>query len=494
MKKEHLTKLKSRRWRLRHLYRITDKSGKEIPFVLTAEQEYFDNEQHTRNVILKARQLGFTTLVCIKMLDLAIFEHKKCALIAHTLDDAKRLFREKVEFAYDRLPEQIRLANPVKLKNTGEIVFEKGGSVTVDTSFRGGTLQYLHVSEMGKISKKYPEKAKEIVTGALPAVGIKGTATFESTAEGREGYFFDICQQAEKDKLAGKELTALSYKFFFFPWYQNKEYVLDAPVTIPERLDKYFNELEEELGITITPAQRNWYTETERTQGAEMKREYPSTSKEAFEQSIEGAYYAEQFTTIRKERRLVSRIPDNPHLPVNTYWDLGVSDSTSIWFVRRISDKEYHVIDYYENSGEGIEHYMKVLRDKGYTYGEHYAPHDVETRSLSNRGAKNLKQVAKEGFDGLSIDFKTVDRSFLMPGIEFVRKTLALCYFDEQKCERGINCLEAYHKTWNDKTGAFSDRPAHDWSSHGADAFRYFAVSLNLIKPVKNIRKMRLFS
>lgn len=362
-----IDKLRNRRWRVRHLYRIADKNGKDIPFRLTKEQELFDEAQHNRNVILKARQLGFTTLVCIKMLDLAIFEHKKCALIAHTLDDAKRLFREKIEFAYDRLPAQIRKANPVKLKNTGEIVFNKGGSVTVDTSFRGGTLQYLHVSEMGKISKKFPEKAKEIVTGALPAVAIDGVATFESTAEGREGYFYDYCQKAEKLHLAGKQLSQLDYKFFFFPWYEKPEYSIESNEIIPDRLKKYFDE----LNIPLTEGQKAWYYLTEQTLGEDMKREYPSTPKEAFEQSIAGAYYATQFSKIYAERRIVDVIPDNPHATVNTYWDLGVSDSTAIWFIRKISDHEYHVIDYYENSGEGIEHYMKVLKDKGYNYGEH---------------------------------------------------------------------------------------------------------------------------
>lgn len=132
--------LKNRLWRLNHLYKIKDKNGKCVTFKMTPEQlEYFDG-MHDRNVILKARQLGFTTEVCIIQLDLAIFHKKECALIAHSLPDAERLFRNKTQFAYQRMPDDIKLANPLVKETTSEYVFAKGGSVTVSTSFRGGTL------------------------------------------------------------------------------------------------------------------------------------------------------------------------------------------------------------------------------------------------------------------------------------------------------------------------------------------------------------------
>lgn len=164
--------LKNRFWRLNHLYKIKDKNGKCVTFKMTPEQlEYFDG-MHDRNVILKARQLGFTTEVCIIQLDLAIFHRKECALIAHTRPDAERLFRNKTQFAYQRMTDDIKKANPLVKETTSEYVFKNGGSVTVSTSFRGGTLYSLHVSEFGKICAKYPDKAKEIVTGAFEAVPL----------------------------------------------------------------------------------------------------------------------------------------------------------------------------------------------------------------------------------------------------------------------------------------------------------------------------------
>lgn len=203
MKPEHLKLLRDKYWRLNNLYFITDKQGKKIRFRMTDEQiEYFQG-MHTRNIILKARQLGFTTECCIIQLDAALFESAKCALIAHTLNDAKRLFREKVKYAYDNLPAEIRAANPARNDAAGELVFSKGGSLYVSTSFRGGTLRYLHVSEFGKICAKFPHKAREIVTGAFEAVATDCFVTIESTAEGRAGYFFDYSQSAEKQQLSG---------------------------------------------------------------------------------------------------------------------------------------------------------------------------------------------------------------------------------------------------------------------------------------------------
>lgn len=489
MKPEHMALLRDKRWRLNNLYFITDKAGKKVRFRMTDEQiEYFEG-MHTRNIILKARQLGFTTECCIIQLDAALFESAKCALIAHTLNDAKRLFREKVKYAYDNLPAEIRAANPASNDAAGELVFSKGGSLYVSTSFRGGTLRYLHVSEFGKICAKFPHKAREIVTGAFEAVAIDCFVTIESTAEGRAGYFFDYSQSAEKQQLSGIALGLLDWKFFFFSWWKNSGYTLDAAdVVIPQRLTDYFTELQAKHGIHTMPEQRAWYAAKEKTLGDDMKREYPSIPAEAFQQSIEGAYYAKQFAKIYEGQR-IGVLPDNRHQLVHTFWDIGVGDSTAIWFVRIIGD-QYHVIDFYENSGEGLRHYMKVLKDKGYTYGEHWGPHDIENREFGSDG-KTRKDIAKEGYeiDGhkFSLKFNVVPRLGIDEGIEQAREILGSCYFEESKCETGITALENYRKEWDDKRGCWKDKPLHDWSSHASDAFRYFAVAKTKRARIKHI-------
>lgn len=472
--------LKNRFWRLNHLYKIKDKNGKCVTFKMTPEQlEYFDG-MHDRNVILKARQLGFTTEVCIIQLDLALFHKKECALIAHSLPDAERLFRNKTQYAYRLLPDDIKRANPLTKETTSEYVFDKGGSVTVSTSFRGGTLYSLHVSEFGKICAKYPEKAKEIVTGAFEAVPLGGKITLESTAEGRAGYFYDYCQDAEKAQLQGKELSNLDWKFFFFSWWKNPQYAIDPVEALPQRLVDYFAEMEAKHGVHLNERQKAWYYAKEKTLGDDMKREYPTTPAEAFQQSVEGAYYAKQFRWLYTNKR-ICKLPDNSHLPVHTFWDIGVGDSTAIWFVREVGE-EFHIIDYYENSGEGLRHYMKVLKERGYTYGDHWGPHDIENREFGS-DAKSRKELAREGYeiDGqiYSMTFKVVPKTGVDTGIESVREILPKCVFDDEKCAEGITHLESYRKEWDDKRGCWKDKPFHDATSHGSDGFRYFAVAKN---------------
>jgi len=492
MKPEHLLRLRDKHWRLNNLYFVNDKAGKKVRFRMTAEQREYYEGLHTRNIILKARQLGFTTEQCIIQLDAALFESAKCALIAHTLNDAKRLFREKIKFAYDHLPAEIRLANPARNDAAGELVFGKGGSLYVSTSFRGGTLRYLHVSEFGKICAKFPHKAREIVTGAFEAVAADCFVTIESTAEGRAGYFFEYSQTAEKQAASKQPLGKLDWKFFFFSWWKNPEYQIEPLTTLPARLVDYFAELAGKFGIALTAAQKAWYHAKEKTLGEDMKREYPSIPAEAFQQSVDGAYYAKQFAKLYAQQR-IGDLPDNNHQDVHTFWDIGVGDSTAIWFVRMVGE-EFHIIDFYENSGEGLRHYLKILKDKGYSYGEHWGPHDIDNREFGSDG-KTRRELAREGYeiDGAkyTLTFKVVPKIGVDDGIDQVREILPLCAFQQATCETGIACLENYRKEWDDKRGCWKDKPLHDWASHGSDAFRYFAVAMGRRRRAASVRKIR---
>ena len=285
-------------------------------------------------------------------------------------------------------------------------------------------------------------------------------------------------------------LGLLDWKFFFFSWWKNKAYWLDpTDVVIPQRLTDYFNELFAKHGTVTDDGQRAWYAAKEKTLGDDMKREYPSIPVEAFQQSVEGAYYAQQFTKLYAQQR-IGVIPNNSHLPVMTFWDIGVGDSTAIWFVRQVGE-EFHVIDYYENSGEGLRHYMKVLKDKGYTYSEHWGPHDIDNREFGS-DAKTRRELAREGYDidgqKYCMTFQVVPKLGINDGIEQVREILPKCVFDDSKCEQGVSCLENYRKEWDDKRGCWKDKPLHDWTSHGSDGFRYFAVAKSARKPVKSIK------
>lgn len=472
------------KWRINNLYKIVDKDGREVQFKLNRAQARFFEKMWYRNLILKARQLGFTSFMLIFMLDAAMFRpNTKCGLIAHTQFDARKLFREKLKFAYDKLPDWLKERCPAKNDSAGELVFTNGSSVTVSTSYRGGTLSYLHVSEFGKICRKYPEKATEIVTGAFESVGKNCVITVESTAEGRQGYFYDFAQQAERDMMLQLQLTRLDFKFFFYAWYEDPEYVIGEEegrdVVIPKRLIDYFIELRKmKEPIILTKGQMLWYALKEKIQGAKMKQEYPTTPSEAFWQSVEGAYYKEQFDLIYKEKR-ICKVPHQPGVLVHTIWDLGVNDANSIWFVQR-SGREWHIIDYYENSDVGVKHYAKVINEKreefGYHYGIHMGPHDLEVREWGNDGKTRIQSAKEAG-----VSFVKVPNIGRLEGIEAVRNILHLCWFDETKAEPGTGQLQSYRKEWDDKRGMWKDTPYHGPESNASDAFRYFAVGIEVI-------------
>lgn len=485
---EQLADAMTYKWfRLNTLYHIKDKSGAKVLFEPNAEQEAFYLGQHNRDIILKARQLGFTTFKMISDLDDCLFiENFSAGCICHDFESAKDIYRNKIRFAYRAITQEQKdllselgydFPEPINDKDNS-YVFSNGSSIKVGTSYRGGTLQSLHISEFGKICKKYPDKAKEVVTGAFEAVAVGNVITIESTAEGRDGYFYDYCQVAERKHKLEEILTPLDFKFHFFPWYTNKGYSIETDKPTPDDVVSYFDKLSHETGVTFTKGQMDWYAAKQIDLGDDIKREYPSTPKEAFEQSVKGAYYEQQFRKIYKEGR-ICHLPDNSHLPVYTAWDIGVGDSTTIWFYHRVNN-QVHVIDYYEASGEGLDHYAKVLFDKGYQYAQHFAPHDIDNREWSAKGAMSRRELAAQGFEIngaiYRINFEKVAKLGVDDGINYARKLLDRCVFDIVKTDRGVKCLESYRKEWNDKLGTWKDSPLHDWSSHGADAFRYLAV------------------
>ncbi|NPU91401.1 MAG: terminase [Gammaproteobacteria bacterium] len=463
------------RWRINNLYKITNSKGEIITFKMNWAQEFLFSMMWFRCIILKARQLGMTTFVMIFMLDQCLFNaNTKCGVVAHGLEEASDLFNNKIRFAYEQLPEWLRALIPTKRATGKKLEFENGSSIRVGTSMRSGTYQYLHISEFGKICRKYPERAKEIVTGSFPAAQ-DGVIFIESTAEGQGGYFFEYCEEARKKQLAMQKLTRKDFKFFFFPWFREPRYRLSdedtAMVTIVDRLEQYFYQLEEEFGIELDDNQRAWYAKEEEILGADMKREHPSTALEAFEQAIEGAYFAAQFTRIYSQNR-IGDFPYHPGVPVDTWWDLGMNDDMVIWFTQTVGGR-IHVIDYYENNGEVIQHYIKHCQGKIYVYGRHYGPHDLEVRELfGDEAISRAQKAAKMGFK-----FVTVPRiADKMDAIEAARDALELCSFNKATCSDGIAKLERYRKQWDQKTGRWKDQPYHDDASNTADGFMTMAT------------------
>ena len=196
----------------------------------------------------------------------------------------------------------------------------------------------------------------------------------------------------------------------------------------------------------------------------------------SFEGSIDGAYYSKQFKKIESESRIIETDIYDPNLKVFTFWDLGVSDSTCIWFVQIYKD-EYRIIDFYENEGEGMLHYIDHCMNSRYkgNFGKWFAPHDIKVREFTS-GESRIDTARKHG-----VIFDIAPNIPIQDGIESVRRTLLKCYFSKKHCKNGINALKSYHKEYDDKKKIFKNRPEHDWSSHASDAFRYFSVTVNKI-------------
>lgn len=433
-----------------------------------------------RNIILKARQLGFTTLICILYLDFALFnENVRCGIIAQDLEAAGAIFRDKVKFAYENLPPELLAVMPLKKDSASELLFaHNNSSIRVATSMRSGTIHRLHISEFGKICAKYPQKAREVMTGSLPAVPPSGWVIVESTAEGREGEFYDMVATARANLDAGKVLTPLDYRFHFFPWWEEEAYAMDpANVKFTDADNIYFAEIESKIGQSIPLERRAWYVGTRNTlfksQPERMWQEFPSTPDEAFQQSTEGCYYTKQMTEARKDKR-IGRFPHVKGIPVNTFWDIGQNDETSIWFHQKVAG-EHRFIRFYEASGEPFDHFVQYMQATGYIWGTHYLPHDADhKRQLGTRNQSAREMLEELGLRNTEI-VPRIDSLQETVAINKVRSVFNQCTFDETNCDEGLNHLELYRKQWDERMGCWKDKPRHDQHSNGADAFRQFA-------------------
>ncbi len=162
-------------------------------------------------------------------------------------------------------------------------------------------------------------------------------------------------------------------------------------------------------------------------------------------------------------------VPYDPSLLVDTFWDLGIGDSTAIWF-RQQTRMEYRYIDHYEINGADLAHFVKIIREKNYTYGRHVLPHDGAARDLSSGISR------QETLRNLGISTEIQPRHRVEDQIQAARTILPKCYFDKVKCERGINALENYTQKWDAKQKIFSNSPLHNWASHSASAFQVSAM------------------
>jgi len=191
----------------------------------------------------------------------------------------------------------------------------------------------------------------------------------------------------------------------------------------------------------------------------------------SFDAAVEGSYYGQILNEL-EDKKHMQEIPREELSRTFTAWDLGMGDSTSIW-VAQLVGTEVRLIDYYENHGVGLDHYVKWIKDNDYLKAEHILPHDVRVRELGT-GKSRMEMLEDSG-----LEVKIAPRMGLDDGIQAVRRLLPRCWFNVPKVQIGLNCLRNYRRDYDEKRKIFFERPLHDWSSHGSDSFRYLALGLD---------------
>ena len=260
-----------------------------------------------------------------------------------------------------------------------------------------------------------------------------GWALFNGTPRG-ENHFYKLLLKAQSTK----------------SWFDSHLSVKDTKAISPEDLRKARDELNNE---------------------ARFQSEYMCS----FKTPVEGSYYGPIISRLYRGKQILQELNPETALPVHTAWDLGMDDSTSIWFFQQYKS-ELRLVNYYENSGEGFPFYARELQrwsvQKGVTYGKHYAPHDIKVRELGT--GKSRLEVARS----LGLKFTPVRKLPVQDGIEAVRNILPRCWFGRTGCALGLEHLKGYHKEWDSSKQVYRKTPVHDSSSHGADAFRTLAMGL----------------
>jgi len=279
-------RLKDKEWRINNLYKIKDKQKQLVTFRRNKSQQHFEDNKHTRNIILKSRQLGFTTYESIDSLDELLFNRNFDALfIAQGLEPAKDIFDNKIRLALDNI--KLKEMWSVDMDSARKLKVGFGDStystISVDTSGRSGTYSRLHISEFGKLCQEYPDRAREVIEGSIPAVPTNGRVDIESTAEQAHGLFYEMFWSAWD---RGEPLHPTQFKAHFYNWQWDDEIETTEVITdLPNAFRSYqvLHQLtDQEISyyylkfIALGEHERNWST---------MKKEYPTTPEEAFEGS-----------------------------------------------------------------------------------------------------------------------------------------------------------------------------------------------------------------
>lgn len=481
-------RLKSKPWRIDHLYKIRNKSGELVTFKRNRAQKHYNANLHTRNLVLKSRQLGFTTDEAIDSLDDTLFTPNVDALlIAHDLESGGSIFDKKINLAWDKFPQELKNLYKVDSKTTKTLKFDFGvkgfSSIAVDNSGRSGTYRRVHVTELAELSKKFPKKIPDIIEGTIPAVPIDGRVDIESTSQGAAGEFYEMFIYAwewQKNN-PDKQLNQYQWKAHFYNWTWDDEEMTKISKTIPfeemEQADK-FRDYARKHNLTqlqITYYYQKWLSQNRKWNA--LKREYPTTPEEAFEAIAEGTFYGEQIGLMEQNNQ-IGVYPYDRALKVHTVWDLGVGNNLRVGFFQRDTVvNKVRMIDHWCGEGsDGIPQAAVAIQRKAYNYGKHFGPHDIDATDVGT-GKTRIESGRDNG-----IHFVPVPDISLEDGINGVPGWLDRLLVNKETCDNvnpkrsWIKSMKSYGREWDEKRGMYKDEPLHNWASHDADMSRYASL------------------
>lgn len=490
-------RLQSPKWRLNHLYWIEDENGAKVKFRMNLVQRLFFAAIWWLNVVLKSRQHGMSTLINLMQLDQCLFNPNQTAgIVDKTDEDAKKKLK-KIKFAYDHLddpddPQTAKLGAAIKQavkmvapSNEHQITFSNESKVWCGTSLRGGTVNFLHISELGPIAFNAQKRAEEIRAGALNTVHKGAKVVIESTHEGGKfGLNYEMVEIA-RTAPPREEMSEMDWQFHFFAWWQDPKNTLaigPAGLHLSNEDKEYFAALLNDNGIDLSPEQKHWYIKKRMTQKEAMFKEHPSTPDEALNAAIKGAIYGRIIEELRRQKRICDFAHDQTS-PLFTFWDLGKSDFTAIWLIQ-FTGREYSILNYFSWQGEDARFYAAKIEEWEREYGfvsAHYMPHDA----VADKGPGLTWKAAYEeaGLKNIKIVPVTPDKWI---GIRHLRALLPRCWIHYTNCSRkwtidtviipsGLSCLEGYRTKVQEDGGVIQEMPVHDETSHGCDALRTFA-------------------
>lgn len=393
----------------------------EIPYKPRELQNFLHKkiDIHRFSVLVLHRRAGKTVMCINHLLKAALtnpLPNSRYAFVSPTFKQGKSTAWDYIKTFAGKIP-------GVKF-NESELRCDlpNGSRITIlgaenDQAIRGIALDGCVFDETQNMR---PTLFPEIIRPAL--ADRKGFCIFIGTPKGRN-YFYDLHQQAKDEK----------------DWYTCVFKASETKILDKEELKSAQNMMSEDL--------------------------YEQEFECSFQAAITGSYYSHILEQLEMEGKIKS-VPYDENLGTETWWDLGMNDQTCIWFAQRHKG-EIRLIDYYENAGEGLEHYANIVDSKDYRYTRHIAPHDIRVRELGAYGKSRLESALE-----LGISFEVAAKLSIEDGIEAVRKALPNCVFDKNNCHQGLECLKSYQKRWDEQNQCFRNKPMHNFASHGADAFR----------------------